>query len=173
MTEDFPWYHLIDDKENLEQGDFIENCPIVVPFSHPLKHIDVNIKQFDVIIMSQSCDLSNKKIEIVLTCPYWHLANFGEYNGFFRSSQGKETLRRGNAHGYHLLNRCDLEGFETDYLVVDFRNVFGVPFDYLLKLIRLKSKRLRLLPPYKEHLSQAFARFFMRVGLPIDIPPFE
>jgi hypothetical protein len=24
---------------------------------------------------------------------------------------------------------------------------------------------LRLLPPYREHLSQAFARFFMRVGL--------
>jgi hypothetical protein len=29
-----------------------------------------------------------------------------------------------------------------------------------------------LLPPYREHLSQAFARFFMRVGLPVDIPPF-
>ena len=25
-------------------------------------------------------------------------------------------------------------------------------------------------PPYREHLAQAFARFFMRVGLPIDIP---
>jgi hypothetical protein len=23
------------------------------------------------------------------------------------------------------------------------------------------------------HLSQAFARFFMRVGLPVDIPPFR
>jgi hypothetical protein len=34
------------------------------------------------------------------------------------------------------------------------------------------AKRLRLLPPYREHLSQSFARFFMRVGLPIDIPPF-
>ena len=32
---------------------------------------------------------------------------------------------------------------------------------------------LRLLPPYGEHLSQAFARFFMRVGLPVDIPPFK
>jgi hypothetical protein len=30
--------------------------------------------------------------------------------------------------------------------------------------------RLRLLPPYREHLSQAFARYFMRVGLPQDIP---
>jgi len=26
--------------------------------------------------------------------------------------------------------------------------------------------------PYLEHFSQAFARFFMRVGLPTAIPPF-
>jgi hypothetical protein len=26
---------------------------------------------------------------------------------------------------------------------------------------------------YREHLSQAFARFFMRVGLPIDIQKFR
>ncbi len=24
-----------------------------------------------------------------------------------------------------------------------------------------------------EHLAQAFARYFMRVGLPVDIPPFK
>jgi hypothetical protein len=29
--------------------------------------------------------------------------------------------------------------------------------------------RFRLLPPYREHLSQAFARFFMRVGLTIPV----
>ena len=26
---------------------------------------------------------------------------------------------------------------------------------------------------YREHLSQSFARFFMRVGLPVNIPPFR
>jgi hypothetical protein len=26
-------------------------------------------------------------------------------------------------------------------------------------------------PPYREHLSQAFARFFMRVGLPQPVDP--
>ncbi|MBD5492017.1 MAG: hypothetical protein HDR16_07880 [Lachnospiraceae bacterium] len=31
------------------------------------------------------------------------------------------------------------------------------------------GKRLRLCPPYREHLSQAFARYFMRVGLPVNI----
>jgi len=31
------------------------------------------------------------------------------------------------------------------------------------------NERIRLLPPYREHLSQSFARYFMKVGLPQDI----
>jgi len=57
--------------------------------------------------------------------------------------------------------------------VVDFRGVYSVTFDFLVELAQKRDKRLRLLPPYREHLSQAFARFFMRVGLPVDIPPFK
>jgi hypothetical protein len=78
-------------------------------------------------------------------------------------------LRRGNVPGYHLLNKCEIDGFKTDYLVVDFRTVYSVPFDFILNLAMKRGRRLRLLPPYREHLSQAFARFFMRVGLPVDI----
>ncbi|MCD6491242.1 MAG: hypothetical protein J7K59_02995, partial [Candidatus Korarchaeota archaeon] len=63
--------------------------------------------------------------------------------------------------------------FKTDYLVVDFRSVYSVPFDFLLELAQKRDRGIRLLPPYREHLSQAFARFFMRVGLPVDIPPFK
>jgi hypothetical protein len=56
------------------------------------------------------------------------------------------------------------------YQIVDFHEVFSIPLDFLQAWIRSKNtNRLRLLPPYREHLSQAFARFFMRVGLPNDI----
>jgi hypothetical protein len=34
-------------------------------------------------------------------------------------------------------------------------------------------RRLRLTSPYKEHFAQAFARFYMRVGLPHDAGSFE
>jgi hypothetical protein len=33
--------------------------------------------------------------------------------------------------------------------------------------------RWRLQSPFREHFSQAFARFFMRVGLPAAIPAFK
>jgi len=31
---------------------------------------------------------------------------------------------------------------------------------------------LRMLSPYREHLAQGFARYFMRVGLPHDAKAF-
>jgi hypothetical protein len=34
------------------------------------------------------------------------------------------------------------------------------------------GNRWRLQSPFLEHFSQAFARFFMRVGLPSAVPPF-
>jgi hypothetical protein len=58
----------------------------------------------------------------------------------------------------------------TSTTVVDFHEVFSLPVSFLeLWLKKANRPRLRLMPPYREHLSQAFARFFMRVGLPLDI----
>ncbi len=171
MSSKYPWYEVADD-DKIMQGDFIPECPIIIPPSEISEEdeFDVTIKNYDVIIMSQSCDIEYNKIDLVLLCPVWPLEEM-EKNDFMKSSKGKEELRRGNVTGYHLLNNCELEDFIIGYRVVDFRNVYSVPLDFIKEFN--KSKRLRLLPPYREHLSQAFARFFMRVGLPVDIPPFK
>jgi len=110
---------------------------------------------------------------MVLVCPIWSLKDFEAKSDYYKSKNGKESLRRGHLSGYHLLNKCEIDNFESDYLVVDFRNVYGVAFDFLVNFAKNQDRRIRLLPPYREHLSQAFARFFMRVGLPVDIPPFK
>jgi hypothetical protein len=174
MTDQaYPWYAIVHNNEAILQGDFIKECPVVAP---PLKiadDVEVCIFNYDVIVMSQSCDLIQKNLELVLVCPVWPLAEFEAKSDFFKSRKGKESLRQGNVPGYHLLNQCDLAGFITDYLIVDFRSVYGIPFDSLIDLAIARGTRVRLLPPYREHLSQAFARFFMRVGLPVDIPAFK
>jgi len=176
----YQWYKVVDGTEQILQGDFLYSCPIILPITAiepekiEQKIVSTKVIEYDVVIMSQSCDLMFKKLDLVLVCPIWSLDEFEKRNDFFKSRTGKEALRQGNVPGYHLLNKCDVEGFATtNYLVVDFRNVYGVPFDFLTDLAKRKGKRLRLLPPYREHLSQAFARFFMRVGLPIDIPQFK
>lgn len=174
--KEYPWYEIIVSDALLSQGDFFESCPVLIPHTVIDRDVETavaSVKEYDVVVMSQSCDLEYRKLNIVLVCPVWSLNEFGEKSSYFKGSKGKEALRRGHLPGYHLLNKCELEGFQKDYSVVDFRNVYGVPFDFLVEISKQKGHRLRLLPPYREHLSQAFARFFMRVGLPSDIPSFE
>lgn len=123
-------------------------------------------------VLSHSCDLANEKLEIVQVCPVWPLEALAENVEYLRSRRGREDLRRGNLPGYHLLNRCEFAGLKTDFLVLDFRSLFGIPLMTARILAENQSPRRRLLPPYREHMAQAFARFFMRVGLPVDIAAF-
>ena len=117
--ENYPWYKLVNNHEKLMQGDFINNCPIIVPPSEITDSPEVEIIEYDVIIMSQSCDLVQEKLELVLVCPVFSLSEFEKKSDFFRSTKGKEALRQGNVPGYHLLNKCEIEEFERDFLVVN------------------------------------------------------
>lgn len=174
MSHEYPWYEVAND-DKIMQGDFIPECPIIIPPSEITEkgEYEVSLKNYNVIIMSQSCDIENDKIELVLLCPVWPIENMEKID-FYKGHKGKEELRKGNVVGYHLLNICEIDEFASGFRVVDFRNIYSVPLDFLKKYNKKnKNKRLRLLPPYREHLSQAFARFFMRVGLPEDIPSFN
>lgn len=57
--------------------------------------------------------------------------------------------------------------------IVNFRQVYSVPLNAIARFANRSTPRLRLLPPYREHLSQAFARFFARIGLPKDIERYQ
>ncbi|RJQ49757.1 MAG: hypothetical protein C4538_01545 [Nitrospiraceae bacterium] len=177
QKRDFPWYEIVDNKEPVLQGDFFLSCPVFIPTTASLFKEDESptgdIDEYDVIVMSQSCDLVLKKLDLVLVCPIWSLGDLEKENDFFKKLEGKEALRQGNVPGYHLLNKCGIDDFEREYAVVDFRQSYSLPFNLVIDIAQRQDKRLRLLPPYREHLSQAYARFFMRVGLPIDIPRFK
>ena len=133
----------------------------------------------DVIVMTQACDLEHDKVSDVVLCPHYALS-------FFRDDVWKpDQVRKGqktnaeswqkyykaiaNGHLWNLcaLNSSSIEGHAIEHRIVDFHMVYTVPRDFIESLLRQRGKpRLRLVPPYREHLSQAFARFFMRVGLP-------
>lgn len=175
MTAAYPWYSLVEDR-SLEQGDFLFSCRVLEPMAPDVPTPDTEFvikaidREYDVLILSQSCDLVQGKIETVLMCPHWPIEILEEQHEFFRSRRGKEDVRRGNVPGYHMLAACELPGYVSPVRVVSFRQVFGLPFGYVVGLVHRQSPRLRLNPPYREHLGQAFARFVMRVGLPVDIP---
>ena len=58
-----------------------------------------------------------------------------------------------------MLSACELSVFVSPIRVVSFRQVFGLPFPYVESLIRRQSPRLRLNPPYREHLGSSVCPF--------------
>ncbi|MCL5256583.1 MAG: hypothetical protein M1319_02165 [Chloroflexi bacterium] len=165
----------MDREQALAQGDVIKSCPTAVPrvLPHGESKLSADISEYDVIVMSQSCDLEFKKLRFVLVCPLAELPQAKELIPELKEKGRCESVRRGNVPGLHMLNKCDIKGMETDYFVVDFKTALSVPFELLETLVQGNRRTMRLLPPYREQLSQAFARFFMRVGLPVDIPGFK
>jgi hypothetical protein len=183
----YPWYETLANSDEIRQGDFIPECPILIPPSNLNLaqaegdevdfHDTITVQTFNTVVVSQSCDLENNKLEIVLVCPIISLSDFFEQMPESdRSGRGRtkklDNLKQGNLPPYHLLHRDTDFGVE-DFQVVEFRNVYGVNFHFLKTYAQTIGSRARLLPPYREHLSQAFARFFMRVGLPNDITGLE
>jgi len=56
--------------------------------------------------------------------------------------------------------------------IASFKHVYSLPRPVLLRTAQKANPRLRLLPPYREHISQAFGRYFARIGLLQDIPRY-
>jgi hypothetical protein len=183
----YPWYETLANSNEIRQGDFIPECPILLPptdlninvseSEEIAFHDTITVQTFNTIVVSQSCDLENNKLDIVLVCPILPLEEFFDMlPESDRSTRGRakklEALKQGNLPSYHLLNR-DVDSGVEDFHIVEFRNVYGVNFSFLKSYAQTITSRARLLPPYREHLSQAFARFFMRVGLPNDITDLQ
>lgn len=173
----YPWFGVIEGDE-LEQGDILESCPVFLPPPdldvHAERPVNATLqwKEQDLIVMSQSCDLvkGRRGVEDVLLCAIWKRSEFTGGH-FLEKDSEMENARKGRFPAVHVLAASTIAGLEREVRVVDFQRVYSLPVGFLRRRAGM-ARRLRLLPPYREHLSQSFARFFMRVGLPIDIPSF-
>jgi len=172
------WYNIALKTNGLNQGDIILDCPIIIPPSdtNPKNWTEVDVELFDTIILSQSCDLQHGKIKLVLVAPIFSLDNFILANSHFKDIKLQEAMRMGNLPGYHLLDMYPFqtrEDLKDKYLVIDFKSVFSISFHFLQLFTIESNEYITLKSPYVEHLSQAYARFLMRVGLPSTIPRFK
>jgi hypothetical protein len=169
VPADYPHYRIVRD-HSLEQGDIFPGFGIIVP---SLTEQDakaqteedsllVDVVEFNVIVLSQSCDLENDKIENVIVCPIFELAELtGRFPGY-----NKKNLKRGHYPGVYILPPCEIARHVQLARIVSFRQAWTTPFSQVRKAALTTDDRVRLQPPYREHLAQAFGRFVMRIGLP-------
>lgn len=161
----------------LSQGDWLPDCyiPILLPDFNPIagNFVDMDLEVRSVIILTQSCDLENGKAPLVAVCPIYPLSEWEETNPEFRAKGRWETVRQGRIEGLHLLAGLQGPDVNNSSLVVDFRQIYSLPIGYLIAHAERAGQRARLRSPYLEHFAQAFARFFMRVGLPSNIATFR
>jgi len=190
-----PWYEIVEASTPITQGDIVVNCPVtawseesvtITSDFTPEKMLSslVVYEAVDTVVMTQACDLEQEKVKYVILYPHYALDVYREQweVAMLQRQQNPtdrawryhiEEIRQGKIWNLSMLNAYDGDALQMDIRIVDFREVLSLPRNFLESWLSDQGKRLRLLPPYREHLSQAFARFFMRVGLPIDIPRFK
>ncbi len=182
MPDHVDWYEVTQGGELL-QGDLLRACPIPRVLGleqwplHAGQPLEVDITPEDVVVMSQSCDLANAKIDDVVLAQVldWQVACralLAQGNTFARSRQFRRALVAGNIPSLSLLHKRD-SAPTLDWSIVDFHRLFVLPKPVVTAVAQAAGPRLRLRSPYREHLAQALARYFMRVGLPHDAQAFE
>ncbi len=159
----------------LAQGDFIQECslPVFGPNIRIGDTAEVDVWKANVIVITQSCDLEDDKTQFGAICPIYSLDEFTRINPTFANKDKREGVRKGRHEGLHMLASPTNPGNNLEALIVDFRQIYSRPIEYLSAHSESLGDRWRLQSPYLEHFSQAFARFFMRVGLPSSIPLFK
>ncbi len=170
------WYEVVSGGD-IEQGDILRSCPTPVMGSpsFPISDgdsVDIDIADLDLVILTQSCDLENDKVDEVLLAEVveWEtVKQSGPQH--FRASDFRKALVQGNVPGYSLMSKSELD-VPMSWSLVDFHRLHVLPKAYLVTFVAQAGSRLRMISPYREHLAQAFARYFMRVGLPHDAKAF-
>ena len=86
---EYPWYELIENSTEITQGDILKNCP--VPKLQDVSKIEekdklkAEIEFVDGIILTQACDIANKKVDNIIMCSITSKTDFEE----LQTSMGK------------------------------------------------------------------------------------
>ena len=163
----------------LEQGDLLVGVPIfrVEGVARAARDdVEVIEEEHDAIVLTQTCDLINDKVEDILVAvvlSYDGLVHrFGDTQAHIKGKSFRKAVVNGNLPPYSLLQER-LDEPSIPWSLVSFHHLFTLPKSLASRVAEERGDRLRLVHPYKEHLAQAFARYMMRVGLPSTLEAFE
>lgn len=160
------WYERCD---RLMQGTLLRDVRV---FEEAAESTDedliVRSEPLDLIVLTQSCDIGRDSQPRLLTAEvqtYGELLKLRAGTDAAKSSYRKHLIRN-LATSDMLLPPC-AELAIDDYLIVNFRELHHVFY----KRVKSDQGYVCLASPFREQLSQMFASFVMRVGLPT--PPLH
>jgi hypothetical protein len=150
----------------LDQGDLIDNCPILHIRSFDVDQPRALAIDFDfrrVIVLTQTCDLANEKVSAVNLAEV-HDAQALVDRAILKTADVKGPLRSGRIWGMYFLPADPALGLGE--MIVDLRRLHTVRLDLLRTLCGAGKRRSLVRPLYREHLAKHFADTFSRIGLP-------
>jgi hypothetical protein len=189
-------YSRVSNLEVLEQGDIIRYCPDAKPTNINVNDEtgNVDFNEFNVVVLSQSCDIDKDKIERVLLCPIWKV---NDYFRYLRARYEKDLAYRakyssdddfvnkmrsllgnvyaGKVNGLQLLKE-NVEDTKLEPYIVDFGNIYSLPCSFIKSTVLndpRNSDRIRLVPEFRVDLQAKFFAFLARGALPDGSEPVK
>lgn len=177
----------------LHQGDIIRDVQSVEYYVEDEHNFELSRIEYPfVVVLTQDCDLESdheyatdeppenqdKILFYILVAPLYNAQHFrlGEHLSELdsmimepKNSGLFSTIKKNQNPRYHYL---DFEGsIEIPASVIDFKHFFSVNSNYL-RISKQSNLAYTLPTPYREDISQRFASFLARIGLPQrQIPP--
>lgn len=174
----------------LQQGDILENVLRLIPpkdiqldENNEVK-IQIGIEYCDVIILTQTCDLEDRDVDLILVAPIY---TFDEYLANLINKRSKENkppikkteleiwkrnklseLKKNPPERYFFLSGCNFPGFINDDLVIDFGGACGLDYDYVENISNSQGFRLTLKSEFKYAFSHRLGNHYSRVDVPDD-----
>jgi hypothetical protein len=150
----------------IDQADIVDGCPLVYVADCDLDDLDRNQVEFvptRVLVLTQTCDLANRKASAVTVAVALD-AQFLVQQNLLKPSDIRGPIRAGRVFGWYFLPASGENRLPE--MVVDLRQLHTVRLDLLTALCQRGQRRARLLTPYREHLAKHFADTYSRIGLP-------
>jgi hypothetical protein len=163
-------YRLPAKDEPIDQGDLIEECPLVALASFDLdKPLAAKVEHVfrRILALTQTCDLANAKTTRAIGAVVFRAQDLVE-EGLLKPADIRGSVRAGRVWGWYFLPRN--AELDLPEMVVDFRHLHTIQLDLLKTLCQRGQRKARVQPLYREHLAKSFADTYSRIGLP---EPYE
>ena len=129
MTVERFWGEIIE--PTLRQGDLLPRCLVPI-FGQDIATAvtqEIVMDEFDLIVVTQSCDLEQRKVRLVAACPLYLVPQFEAVNPAFAKRGRWNEVLKGRVEGLHLLASPTNPENNREALVVDFREIYSLPFE--------------------------------------------